>query len=173
MKSAALQSVPSSVEVRTGYEPGLVGWVTELHGRYYAEAWKSGHAPAIETIVAREFAEVIDNYNPEKDLVLTALVDGEMAGSITVIDRGEESAQLRFFIVDPAYHGRGIGKQLLSMALDWCRERGIKKVFLWTVDSLPQSRALYEKTGFQIVERHTDDRYGVMLESLRMAMELG
>lgn len=172
MKSAALHSVPSSVDVREGYQTGLVGWLTELHARYYAEAWNLGTVSIFETMIAKEFAEVIDNYNPDVNLVATAYIDGEPAGSITVIDRGEEGAQLRFFIVDPAYHGCGVGKQLLNMAFDWCRERGVKKVFLWTVDGLPQSRALYEKNGFQIIERHRDDRYGVMLESLKMITEL-
>ena len=41
------------IEIRRGYEPGLIGRAAELHGRYYAEAWGSG-AP-FESLIAREF----------------------------------------------------------------------------------------------------------------------
>ena len=60
------------------------------------------------------------------------------------------AAQLRFFIVDPAHQGLGAGRALLNAALEWCRERGFMEVFLWTVDNLPQSRGLYERTGFRV-----------------------
>jgi GNAT superfamily N-acetyltransferase len=168
----SMSGTQSSIEVHRGYEPGLVGRVAELHGRYYAIAWGSG-AP-FEILMAREFCDFIEQYDREKDLVLSAHIGGVIVGSISMIGGklGRDVAQLRFFIVDPAYHGRGAGKALLSSALEWCRERGFRKIFLWTVDHLPQSRSLYEKAGFQITERCPDDRYTVQRDNLKMELTL-
>ncbi len=165
-------AVNAGVEIRSGYEPGLIGRVGELHGRYYAEAWSSG-AP-FEILMTREFCDFIETYDQEKDLVLSAHIGEVLVGAISVLGgRGSlGTAQLRFFIVDPAYHGQGAGKALLSAALRWCCEKGFKTVFLWTVDNLPQSRGLYEKAGFRIMERCTDDRYTVCRDNLRMELRI-
>ncbi len=160
------------IELHEGYEPGLIGRVIELHGRYYATAWGSG-AP-FEMLMGREFCDFIESYEPENDLVLSAQVSGEIIGSIAILGRnpGPDGVQLRFFIVDPAYHGQGAGKALLTQALDWCRRRGFLNVFLWTVDHLPQSRRLYEKAGFRITERCPDARYTVPRDNLKMNLTL-
>lgn len=162
----------NDLEIHRGYEPGLIGRVGELHGRYYAQAWGSG-AP-FEMMMVREFCDFIEHYDPEKDLVLTAHIDGVLAGSISMLGRnaGPGGVQLRFFLVDPAFQGRGAGKALLSAALQWCRERGHRKIFLWTVDHLPQSRGLYEKAGFRVTERCPDDRYTVLRDNLKMELSL-
>lgn len=162
-------SVPG-VEIRSGYEPGLVGRVGELHGRYYAEEWGAG-AP-FEILLTREFCEFIEHYDAEKDLVLSAHIEGVLVGSISILGQkpGPEGVQLRFFIVDPAYHGRGAGKALLDTALAWCREKGYEQIFLWTVDGLPQSRGLYESRGFRVVESCPDDRYTVPRHNLKLTL---
>jgi len=156
------------LEIRRGYEPGLIGRVGELHGRYYATAW--GVGAQFEIMMTREFCDFIERYDPEWDIVLSALIDGVVVGSISILGRKPEadSAQLRFFLVDPQYQGRGAGKALLNAALEWCRERGFRKVFLWTVDHLPQSRQLYERAGFRVTTQCIDDRYSAPLTSLKM-----
>lgn len=166
-------SLSPDVKISRGYEPGLVGKVGGLHGSYYAEAWGTG-AP-FEIQMTREFCDFVEHYDPQHDLLLAAHLNGDLIGSISVFGQNPEpdGAQLRFFIVDPKYHGRGAGKALLNAALSWCRGRGIRKVFLWTVDHLPQSRHLYEQIGFQITVRCTDNRYTVPLENLKMELTLG
>jgi len=163
---------PNDVEIHHGYEPGLIGRVGELHGRYYAMAWGSG-AP-FEILITRAFCDFLERYDPAKDLVLSAHIDGVLVGSISIVGQnpGPSGVQLRFFIVDPAYHGRGAGKALLTTALDWCRSRGFFRIFLWTADQLPQSRSLYEKAGFRVTQRSPDDRYSVHRDNLKMELIL-
>lgn len=162
----------AGLTICSGYVPGLVGWVSGVHGAYYAGAWGSG-AP-FEIQMAREFSEFIEQFDGQRDLVLSAHLDGRIVGAVAVLGSPPtaEGAQLRFFIVDPACQGQGAGSRLLTTALEWCRAQGHEKVFLWTVDGLPQSRHLYEKTGFCIVERHWDDRYTVPREALKMVLDL-
>ncbi|HCR12278.1 GNAT family N-acetyltransferase [Solidesulfovibrio sp.] len=160
------------VALRPGYEPGIVGRVGELHGRYYAKAWGAG-AP-FEILATRDMCAFIEGYDPARDLMLGAYAGERLVGSVAVLGRSPDpdGAQLRFFIVDPDWHGRGVGKALLARALDWCRARGTARVFLWTVDGLAASRRLYEKAGFRIVAREPDDRYTVLRDNLKMVLDI-
>ena len=168
---ATRNPVPAALEIHRGYEPGLIGRVAELHGRYYAAAW--GVGPGFELMVARDLCDFVERYDPENDIVLSAHIGGVLAGSIAILgNSGQEGAQLRFFLVDPRYQGLGAGKALLNEALSWCRARRFPKVFLWTVDNLAQSRRLYDQAGFLVTAQHTDDRYTAPLESLRMELAL-
>jgi GNAT superfamily N-acetyltransferase len=161
-----------TLELRRGYSPGAIGWIAELHGRYYATEWGVG-AP-FEILIARELCDFVERYQPDRDLLLTAHLGEVTIGSLAVFGEtaSPESARLRFMIVDPQFHGRGAGRALLSAALDWCRTRGFASVFLWTVDRLPASRALYDRAGFRVVESTRDDRYSTPLDNLKMELRL-
>lgn len=155
-------------EIHRGYEPGLIGRVGELHGRYYAAAWGAG--ASFEIMMTRDLCDFIEHYDAERDIVLSAHSGGVLIGSMAIVAprSNTDAAQLRFFLVDPRYQGQGAGKALLAAALEWCRERGFRSVFLWTVDHLPQSRRMYEKAGFRVTMRCTDDRYSLPLVSVKM-----
>lgn len=154
-----------------GYHPGHIGRVVELHGTYYSKHWGSG--AEFEILMAAELAEFCKKYTPERDLLLTAHTN-KLVGSIAVhgSDALDNSARLRWFIVDEACHGQGIGRALLERTLVFCRARAFRKLYLWTVDELPQSRHLYESVGFFVVEQVFDSRYGILLNSLKLEMEL-
>jgi len=155
-----------------GYQPGTLGRITELHGVYYAEAWGSG--VEFEGMMAQEIREFLTTYQPGRDLLLTAQVDGTVVGSIVVAgdQRERPGARLRWVIVDSAYQGRGIGKQLLERALAFCRQAGYVSVFLWTVDGLSESMSLYLRAGFRVVHRVVDDRWSIPRTNLLMELAL-
>ena len=46
----------------TGYVPGVVGKITEVHGIYYYENW--GLDVSFETEVGRELSEFVDRFRP-------------------------------------------------------------------------------------------------------------
>jgi GNAT superfamily N-acetyltransferase len=167
-----MAATSSPVVLHEGYEPGAVGRIVELHGRFYAGAWGAG-AP-FEVLIAREVGEFLDSYDPAHDLLVTAHLGEAMVGSLAMVGRTERPgwAQMRFVIVDPACHRRGAGKAMLRRGLSWSRARGYAGIFLWTVDNLPASRAMYEKAGFTVVECCPDDRYTVPRDCLRMELPL-
>jgi GNAT superfamily N-acetyltransferase len=159
------------IVLRSGYQPGVVGRIGELHGRYYADAWGSG--AGFEMQVLRGLCDFVDAAEPRTHLLLTAHAGDTMIGSAAVqCVPDPRRAQLRFVIVDPAWHGHGAGRALLEAALAWCRERGVETCFLWTVEGLPVSRAMYERAGFRAVERVEDARYTVPRASIRMELAL-
>jgi GNAT superfamily N-acetyltransferase len=159
------------VVLKSGYEPGVLGRIGELHGRYYAVAWGSG--AGFEMQVLRGLCDFVEAYDPRTHVLLTAHAGDTVIGSAAVQSAADpRRAQLRFVIVDPVWHGRGAGRALLQAALAWCRERGVDTCFLWTVEGLPASRAMYERAGFRVVERVEDARYTVPRTSIRMELTL-
>ena len=143
------RSASDEPEIVTGFHPGYLGRIAEMHGVYYAEVWGSG--PAFEALMAR-------------DLLLTAHADGLLVSSIAIDGSQPErpgAARLRWFLTEPAYQGRGIGRRLFEQAMAFCQERGFPSVYLWTVEGLLQSWGMYERAGFRVIERHPDGRYSV------------
>jgi GNAT superfamily N-acetyltransferase len=165
--------VPAAPAVRyvEGFEPGYLGRIAQMHGEYYAKVWGSG--AGFEAIMAHELCEFFDRYDITRDLLLTAHVDGVLAGCIAIDGTQAERpglARLRWFILEESYQGHGIGKELLKRALAFCQAQEFPYVYLWTVEGLPESRHLYEKAGFQVVQRLEDSRYTV--EHTQIMMEL-
>lgn len=99
--------------------------------------------------------------------------NGVPSGCIAVAHAGEGVAQLRFFLIEPELRGAGCGNRLMEAALDFCREKQYKKVFLWTFSKLDAARHLYAKYGFQITETHENVDWGApVLEERWEAMLL-
>jgi GNAT superfamily N-acetyltransferase len=160
-------------EFVTGFRPGYLGRIAQMHGEYYAGAWGSG--PGFEALIARELADFYERYDPARDLLLTAHSGGILVGSIAIIGSETErpdTARLRWFLTEPTHQGQGIGRQLLEQALRFCCDAGFASVYLWTVEGLPQSWGMYERAGFRVTERHPDTQYTVPLTHVRMEMNL-
>ncbi len=144
----------------TGYFPGAIGKITELHATYYHENWDLD--VSFEIQVGRELSEFIGEFQKNRDGFWVATVGGEFAGSIAIDGRQaeEHGARLRWLIVDPAFQGRGIGRLVLKEAIEFCRSAGYKKIYLWTFEGLDAARFLYERAGFQLREKHDVDQWG-------------
>ncbi|NOZ85602.1 MAG: GNAT family N-acetyltransferase [Deltaproteobacteria bacterium] len=67
-------------------------------------------------------------------------------------------------IVSKSYRGRGIGKQLISAAMNTCRELGCSEVEVSTEKSNTRAREFYQKCGFEedavLLEMDLDERLG-------------
>jgi GNAT superfamily N-acetyltransferase len=142
---------PLDLEIREGYVPGVVGRLTELHARYYGQLWTLG--PDFEADIAEGLAGFARRYpDPDTDHGLWTVrdADDDVRGGIVVDGRalGDEGAQVRYFILDPALHGEGLGRALLEAALAFCDGVGADRVFLWTVDELEVAVHLYRAAGF-------------------------
>ncbi len=73
-----------------------------------------------------------------------------IVGMIGAKRMSAETIEIRRLRVDPAHRQRGIGKQLIETALDFCHEQGYLKVRLDThVEQIP-AISLFEQFGFQL-----------------------
>ena len=97
---------------------------------------------------------------------------GRLVGMIAIAKRSEAVAQLRWFLLHPQWRGKGLGKFLLQQALDFCRNWGYQRVFLWTTRDLEAACRLYERAGFRPGEEKQHDQWGVMVTEVRYDLEL-
>jgi GNAT superfamily N-acetyltransferase len=144
----------------TGYFPGVIGMITELHATYYYENW--GFDLTFETQVGRELSEFMMDFQDSRDGLWIATINGEFAGSIAIDGRQsrKEGARLRWFIVHPQFQCKGIGGSLIEEAVDFCRKEGHSKAFLWTFEGLDAACSLYERVGFRLCKEHEVYQWG-------------
>ena len=76
-------------------------------------------------------------------------VEGDrVVGSVALRDLGDDAVELKRMYLRPDQRGRGLGKQLLAVALDWARAQGNRTVRLDTSERMVAARRLYEAHGF-------------------------
>lgn len=124
---------------------------------YYAERHLSGTFSAYVDKIVYSFVE---HFNPRTDCLNILECNGAPAGSIAIAKAGEETAQLRFFMLEPEMRQRGFGNRLMEMALEFCRKKGYKKVFLLTITAQIIARHVYETHGFHKVSSNDKSEWG-------------
>ena len=148
-------------EIRlSGYVPGAIGRIAELHAIYYHKHWDF-HV-FFESKVATELSEFLCRFKEARDGFWVASVDERIVGSVAIdgVNHDSKGAHLRWFIVAPENQGQGIGKILIEEAIEFCRKKRFARVYLWTFAGLDAARHLYEKYGFRLCEQCEGNQWG-------------
>jgi len=155
----------------SGYLPGAIGRITEIHAEYYNRHW--GFGLFFERRVAAEMSAFLGSFQAERDGFWTAVRTGRILGSVALdgTRAEEEGAHLRWFIVEEAHQGIGIGRRLLEQALAFSDGRRYRRVYLWTFAGLDAARHLYETCGFRLCVEHRDTQWGVPVVEQRFERE--
>lgn len=140
------------------HEPGDMGWVIHRHGVLYAQEY--GWDEYFEALVAQIVADFINHYNPERERCWIAEMDGEIVGSVFVVQSSETVAKLRLLLVEPEARGLGLGTRLVEECIRFARRRGYQKLMLWTNNVLLEARHIYKKTGFQLIAEEAHHSFG-------------
>lgn len=158
---------PSEIEVVEGYVPGIIGRVAEMHGRYYART--HGFGRFFEARVAGEMAAFSERLDRPVNGLWVALRGGEIAGSVAIDgeDLGTGIGHLRWFVLDEALRGAGIGRRLLAEAIAFCDRQRFGHVDLWTLRGLDAARKLYEDFGFTLAEEFVGEQWGKKITEQR------
>jgi len=140
------------------HEPGDMGWVIHRHGVLYAQGY--GWDEHFEALVAQIVADFINHYRPERERCWIAEMDGQIVGSVFVVQSSETIAKLRLLLVEPNARGLGLGTRLVEECIRFARRRGYQKLMLWTNSVLVEARHIYEKTGFQLIAEEAHHSFG-------------
>ena len=161
----------SDVEL-SGYIPGAIGRIVELHALYYHQKW--GFGKFFEAKVASELSEFTSRFNQAQDGFWTVCLNDQVEGSITIdgIKAESEGAHLRWFILSPKLRGRGFGNKLMEEAIRFCKKRQYRRVYLWTFEGLDAARHLYEKFGFSLVYEQEGAQWGTKVDEQKFILEL-
>src|SRR5437763_8757822 len=134
------------VTLRTSLRPGDLGHIVALHGTLYAREY--GFDSTFEAYVAGPLAEFVRSAS-ERERLWIAEQEGRLVGCIAIVAASPQTAQLRWFLVEPAVRGAGLGKRLLQEAITFSRRRDYRGIILWTVRALEAAAHLYRSAGFR------------------------
>ncbi|HEX2629575.1 MAG TPA: GNAT family N-acetyltransferase [Chitinophagaceae bacterium] len=146
------------ITIRTTLEPGDAGYVIHLHGKLYKEEYDYG--VGFETYVAAGFREFYQQYDTTKDRVWIAEHNNRIIGFVLLMHRPDNAAQLRYFLIDPAYRGIGLGGKLMKLFMEFYNQCGYTSCYLWTTSELYTAASLYRRFGFELVEEHPSNDFG-------------
>ena len=101
-----------------------------------------------------DLLDIESNYHQVGGNFWGAKMDGELAGTIALMNIGHNACALRKMFVKKEYRGKehGIAQKLLETLLAYCREQNITEVYLGTVDMLKAAHRFYEKNDFNLIK---------------------
>lgn len=81
--------------------------------------------------------------------ILMAETAGQVAGCIALLPMPPDCYEVAKMAVSPAAQGRGVGRLLLTAAIDWAQVQGAARLYLESNVRLGPALHLYEAVGFR------------------------
>jgi len=91
--------------------------------------------------------------------ILFAKLENKIVGCLSYIPNENGDFELGKMAVDEAHHGQNIGQQLLTYGLEFAKNKGWKKVILYSSTKLPSALHIYRKFGFVEIPLEADLPY--------------
>ena len=148
----------SDIKIRTQLKPGDLGYIINRHGELYNREYNYGIE--FESYVAEGLSEFYQNYDKKKDRVWLCENQNKIIGFLLLMHRSNESAQLRYFYIEPEYRGIGLGSKLMKLYMKYFNRCGYKNSYLWTTSELTAAASLYKKAGFTLTEEKPSTVFG-------------
>lgn len=145
------------IVVRTA-KPGEAGEVVAQHMELYGKEY--GFDETFEHYLFEGIAKFLKNRDAGRGQMWVAEHNGRIVGSVAIDRFDEETAQLRWLLVNNEFRKLGIGKMLMDKAMEFSRTNLYHRVFLWTFSSLRTARHLYELYGFSPTEEVSRTAWG-------------
>ena len=155
--------------IRHDIRSGDLGRLISLHGETYESL--GAYGLRFEAFVAQTIADFVLR-DGAKGRIWLAERSGKLVGCTAMVLCENNTGQLRWVVVDSSERGNGLGKNLVNLALDYCREEGCKSVHLETTDGLPASERLYEKLGFHVTSNTSVELWDGERPLILMQMDL-
>lgn len=145
------------ITIRTELQAGDIGYLTYLHGLLYRAEYNYGLS--FEAYVAAGLHEFVMNYEPARSRVWVCEHAGNMVGFLALMDRGT-AAQLRYFLIAPAYRGLGLGRRLMDLFMSFLQQCQYSSAYLWTTREQLTALQLYQRYGFRLREEKASTTFG-------------
>ena len=150
--------------------PGDMGWIVHRQSVLYTReyGWNSEY----EALVAEIAARFLREFDPTRERCWIAEKNRKVVGSVFVVRMDDTTAKLRLLYVDPEARHLGIGTRLVDEAVRFSREKGYKRLTLWTNSVLTGARKIYDRAGFCLVEESLHHSFGKDLIGQILSLDL-
>ena len=149
---------------------GDYAWVIERHATIYRD--EHGYDETFEGFVAEGVGQFAMRHESGRERAFIAGSGGQRAGSAFVVKESARVARLRFFLVEPAARGQGIGSALLRYVLQFARQAQYDRMVLGTHAHLKAAISLYRSHGFQRVREEPHRGFGRPIRAQEWALDL-
>lgn len=99
----------------------------------------------ILNVDAEDYTTFIDN--PEK-VIFFGDLDGKPVGQIKMVPWWNKFTYVEELTIDTPFRGKGVGRALLTHAIEWAKQQNLPGVTLETQDNNVPACMLYERCGF-------------------------
>jgi len=153
------------ITIRNNFKPGDIGRIIQMHGLIYSQEYNFGIE--FEKYVTQGLLEFINNYDNDYDRIWICEYNREIIGSLVLMHRSNNEAQLRYFLIMPEFRGIGLGKLLINSFLNFLIEKNYQRSFLWTTDQLSTAISLYTRIGYKFTKEKKTNHFGKSVRELR------
>ena len=97
---------------------------------------------------------ITDIYQTGKGNFWVAFDDGQVIGTIALLDIGHQQVALRKMFVAEAFRGsaHGVAQALLNNAHNWANKQGVTDVYLGTIDIYQAAMRFYQKNNYRKID---------------------
>lgn len=160
----------AGITIDDKWEPGDLGLLIHLHGVQNFQDY--GFNAIHEAYCAKIAAEFILNPHKDRSFGWIARKGGEVVGSVLVVERPENQAQLRLLFVSKSVRGIGLGRWLVEEAVRYLASRGFGRIYLWTVAGLDRAISIYQSVGFMQSDEKLIEEWGKSSTEIRFDLDL-
>jgi ribosomal protein S18 acetylase RimI-like enzyme len=105
----------------------------------------------------QELVTLPGDYAPSRGCLLLAKDGGNAVGCVGVRPLDESRCEMKRLFVRPHYRRTGLGRRLAEMAINGARAMGYRRMFLETLPTMLEARALYASLGFKACAPYHDN----------------
>jgi GNAT superfamily N-acetyltransferase len=160
----------AGIAIYVEFAPGDLGLLIHLHGIQNFEDY--GFNFVHEAYCAKIAAEFLLNPHKDRSAAWIAKKDTEVVGSILIIERSQNEAQLRLLFVAKSVRGIGLGRWLVEEAIRYSVSSGFGRIYLWTVEGLDRAISIYESVGFVRTQEKLIEAWGQSTKEIRFDLPL-
>ena len=98
----------------------------------------------------------LDKFAEPDGRLLLVVVDGEIAGTISLRKIREDAGEIKRMYVKPKFRGKKLGNLMVEKVISISEENGFSKLFLDTSLFMSSAVSLYKKYGFKEIDSYPE-----------------
>ena len=123
----------------------------------WSEYWETLGLPLTFQGFGEQLRRLPGEFAGPSGVLLLALRDGESAGTVAVRPLREEACEAKRLYVPARFRGEGLGRKLLTAAIEYAHQAGRKVMYADTLPSMHEAARLYQSFGFEQVDAYAED----------------